>query len=179
MKEGLEKGEIVEKYIRDTAVNLLIAGNGTISSGLSWFFWLVSTHPIVEAKIIQEIKDNCLTHDANLINNLSVEVLDKLVYLNGAICEALRLYPPLAYQHKCAIKNDILPSGHYVNPNTKLIYSLYAMGRMEQIWGQDCLEFKPERWISDRGQIIKVPSYQFIAFNAGPRSCLGKDFFFF
>jgi cytochrome P450 len=49
MKEGLEKGEIIEKYIRDTAVNLLIAGNGTISSGLSWFFWLVSTHPIVEA----------------------------------------------------------------------------------------------------------------------------------
>jgi cytochrome P450 len=37
------------------------------------------------------------------------------------------------------------------------------------------LEFKPERWISDRGQIIKVPSYKFIAFNAGPRSCIGKE----
>jgi cytochrome P450 len=40
------------------------------------------------------------------------------------------------------------------------------------------LEFKPERWISDRGQIIKVPSYKFIAFNAGPRSCIGKDMSF-
>jgi cytochrome P450 len=175
MKEGLGKGEMTKEYIRDTALNLLAAGNGTVSSGISWFFWLVSTHPIVEAKIIQEIKDKCLTQEKNSITDLSVQELDKLVYLHGAICEALRLYPPLAFQHKCAINDDILPSGHYVSPNTKLIYSLYAMGRMEQIWGQDCFEFKPERWISDRGDIIHVPSNKFIAFNTGPRSCLGKD----
>jgi cytochrome P450 len=52
------------------------------------------------------------------------------------------------------------------------------MGRMEQIWGEDCLEFKPERWISDRGEIIHVPSYKFISFNAGPRKCIGKDMSF-
>ncbi|GAU47784.1 hypothetical protein TSUD_12690 [Trifolium subterraneum] len=52
------------------------------------------------------------------------------------------------------------------------------MGRMKQIWGEDCLEFKPERWISDRGQIIHVPTYKFIAFGAGPRSCIGKDMSF-
>ncbi|WJX16974.1 hypothetical protein P8452_06945 [Trifolium repens] len=57
LKALITKEGANEKYIRDTAVNLLAAGNGTISSGLSWFFWLVSTHPIVEAKIIQEIKD--------------------------------------------------------------------------------------------------------------------------
>ena len=177
MKEGLGKEEMVEneKYIRDNAFTLLAAGNGTISSGLSWFFWLVSTHPIVEAKIIQEIKDNFLSQEDNLVTNLRGEKLNKLVYLHGAICEALRLYPPVPFEHKCAIKPDILPSGDYVKPNTKLIYSLYAMGRMKEIWGKDRFEFKPERWISDRGQIIHVPSYKFIAFNAGPRSCLGKD----
>ncbi|CAJ2674155.1 unnamed protein product [Trifolium pratense] len=175
MKEGLRKGKMVERYTRDTVVNIMFAGNGAVTSGLNWFFWLISTHPIVEAKIIQEIKDNFPTQEENLINNLNVEKLDKLVYLHGAICEALRLYPPLPYEHKCAIKPDILPSGDHVKPNTKLIYSLYAMGRMEQIWGEDCLEFKPERWISDRGQIIHVPSYKFISFNAGPRKCVGKD----
>ncbi|XP_058760843.1 alkane hydroxylase MAH1-like [Vicia villosa] len=180
MKEGLEKEEIIknEKYVRDTAVNLLGAGNGTISSGLCWFFWLLSNHPNVEAKIIQEIRDNCENQEEDFITNLSFEKLDKLVYLHGAICEALRLYPPVPFEHKCAVKDDILPSGDVVSPNTKLIYSLYAMGRMEQIWGEDCLEFKPERWISDRGQIIHVPSYKFITFNAGPRSCLGKDISF-
>ncbi|WJX16965.1 hypothetical protein P8452_06937 [Trifolium repens] len=178
MKEGFRKGEMTKEYIRDTTLNLLIAGNGSVSSGLSWFFSLVSTHPIVEAKIIQEIKDKCLTQEENFVTNLSMEVLDKLVYLHGAISEALRLYPPVPFEYKCAIKDDTLSSGDHVSPNTKLIYSLYAMGRMEQIWRVDCLEFKPERWISDRGQIIKVPSYKFIAFNAGPRSCIGKDMSF-
>lgn len=46
---------------------------------------------------------------------------------------------------------------------------------MEEIWGKDCLEFKPERWISERGSIVHVPSYKFTAFHAGPRNCLGKD----
>ncbi|KAK2453726.1 alkane hydroxylase MAH1 [Trifolium repens] len=178
MKEGLGKGEMTKEYIRDTTLNLLAAGNGTVSSGISWFFWLVSTHPIVEAKIIQEIKDKCLTQEKNSITDLSVQELDKLVYLHGAICEALRLYPPIPFEHKCAVKSDILPSGDHISPNTKLIYSLYAMGRLEQIWGDDCLEFKPERWISDKGQIIQVPSYKFIAFNAGSRSCIGKDITF-
>ena len=52
------------------------------------------------------------------------------------------------------------------------------MGRMESIWGEDCLEFKPERWISKQGGIVHVPSFKFIAFNAGARTCLGKDISF-
>ncbi|PNX71487.1 cytochrome p450 86b1-like protein [Trifolium pratense] len=177
-KEGYGEGKMGEKYLRDIILNLLIAGNGTISSGLSWFFWLVSTHPIVEAKIIQEIKDNCITQNENWSIS-RVEDLDKLVYLHGAICEALRLYPPIPFEHMCAIKSDILPSGDRVSQNTKVMYSLYAMGRMEQIWGDDCMKFKPERWVSETGNIIRVPSYKFIAFNTGPRSCLGKDISFF
>ncbi|MED6152510.1 hypothetical protein PIB30_092793, partial [Stylosanthes scabra] len=52
------------------------------------------------------------------------------------------------------------------------------MGRMKQTWGEDCLEFKPERWISEKGCNIHIPSYKFIAFHAGPRSCLGKNISF-
>lgn len=55
------------------------------------------------------------------------------------------------------------------------MFLLYAMGRMESIWGDDCLEFKPERWISERGTIKHEPSYKFLAFNAGPRTCIGKE----
>ncbi|RHN78251.1 putative cytochrome P450 [Medicago truncatula] len=176
-KEGYGKGEISEKYLRDTALTMVFAGNGSISSALSWFFWLLSTYPIVEEKIIQEIKDNWLTQEDNRIILRDV-VLDKLVYLHGAICETLRLYPPIPFEHICAIKSDILPSGERISPNTSLMYSMYSMGRMEQLWGEDCMEFKPERWISERGDIIHVPSYKFITFNTGPRICIGKDLSF-
>ncbi|CAK8543600.1 unnamed protein product [Lathyrus sativus] len=98
--------------------------------------------------------------------------------LHGALCEALRLYPPVPLEHKSPLKSDVLPSGLKVKENTMIMYSLYSVGRVEEIWGEECLEFKPERWISNKGGIVHVPSYEFIAFNAGPRSCLGKSISF-
>jgi cytochrome P450 len=42
--------------------------------------------------------------------------------------------------------------------------------------GEDCLEFRPERWLSEDGSKLRyVPSHKFLAFNSGPRMCLGKD----
>ncbi|MED6170019.1 hypothetical protein PIB30_026736 [Stylosanthes scabra] len=174
-KSGMK--QVDYKFLRDTAVNLVSAGRDTISASLCWFFWLVSTHPNVETKILEEIREKFKTNEENWLISV-VKDLDKLIYLHGALCEALRLFPPVPYQHKCAIKSDILPSGDRVDANTMVYYSVYSMGRMEQIWGNDCLEFKPERWISEKGMNIQVPSYKFMAFNAGPRSCLGKNISF-
>jgi cytochrome P450 len=49
---------------------------------------------------------------------------------------------------------------------------------MDSIWGGDCLEFKPERWISEQGRIVHVRSFKFATFNAGPSTRLGKDISF-
>ena len=163
------------KFLRDTAFNLIAAGRDTISAGLTWFLWLVATHPSVEAKVLEEIKGHLLDEVWRV---LGIDELSKLVCLHGAICESLRLFPPIPFDHKCAVQADILPSGHHIRSNMRLIYSLYSMGRMESIWGEDCLEFKPERWISEQGGIVHVPSFKFIAFNAGARTCLGKDISF-
>ncbi|KAH8486401.1 hypothetical protein H0E87_025421 [Populus deltoides] len=104
-----------------------------------------------------------------------IEEIKKLVYLHGALCESLRLYPPIHSEFKSPLRQDILPSGRRVNPKTKIVFSLYAIGRMSSVWGDDCFEFKPERWITDRGGMKHEPSYKFFSFNAGPRTCLGKD----
>ncbi|RWR93080.1 alkane hydroxylase MAH1-like protein [Cinnamomum micranthum f. kanehirae] len=60
----------------------------------------------------------------------------------------------------------------------KILYSLYALGRMEVVWGEDCLEFRPERWISEKGVITFDHADKFLVFNAGPRTCLGRDISF-
>jgi cytochrome P450 len=49
---------------------------------------------------------------------------------------------------------------------------------MEAVWGadSDCREYRPERWLSEDGYKLRfVPSHKFLAFNSGPRLCLGKD----
>ncbi|XP_074308651.1 alkane hydroxylase MAH1-like [Silene latifolia] len=176
-----------DKFLRDTVLNFFIAGRDTTSTSLSWFFYLLSKNPQVHSKIREELIS---TMNANEDNNCNMnkwydftrnnfkETSDKLVYLHGALCEALRLYPPVVFQGKIPVEPDILPSGHKVEPHMQIIFNLYAMGRTKSIWGEDCCEFKPERWISPQGKIRHEPSYKFLAFNAGPRTCVGKDMAF-
>ncbi|KAL2335746.1 hypothetical protein Fmac_016959 [Flemingia macrophylla] len=168
-----------DKFLRDAVFNLFVAGRDTITSALTWFFWLVATNPIAEVKILEELKDKFGNmNEKSSPGVLNVEEVKKLVYLHGAICESLRLFPPIPFEFKQAIEADVLPSGHGVDAGETILFSLYAMGRCKEIWGEDCSEFKPERWISQKGGMVYVPSYKFIAFNAGPRTCLGKDLSF-
>ncbi|KAF3444596.1 hypothetical protein FNV43_RR14288 [Rhamnella rubrinervis] len=167
-----------DKFLRDTAFNLMVAGRDTVGASLTWFFWLVSRHPTVEAKILEEMKQKLKPgqeDDKSFGLILGVEEVRKLVYLHAVVCETLRLYPPVPINHKAPTQPDTLPSGQSLKENQRILLSFYSMGRMEEIWGKDCLEFKPERWISDGGGIVYVPSYKFTAFNTGPRTCLGKD----
>ena len=164
------------KFLRDTILNFMIAGRDTTSSALTWFFWLVSKNPLVESKIREEIETAIPEKEDRKGRHIfKTEGLNKLIYLHAAMCEALRLYPPVPFQHKAPIQPDVLPSGHKVDPKMKIFFPVYAMGRMTAIWGKDCLEFKPERWISELGKIKHEPSYKFFSFNAGPRTCIGKE----
>ncbi|PON56766.1 Cytochrome P [Trema orientale] len=49
------------------------------------------------------------------------------------------------------------------------------MGRMIHIWGEDAEDFRPERWLIN-GTFQPESPFKFVAFHAGPRICLGKDF---
>ncbi|XP_022950284.1 alkane hydroxylase MAH1-like [Cucurbita moschata] len=176
MSSYMKNRENNDKMLRDTVLNFMIAGRDTVSSALSWFFFCLSNNPTVESKIREELETTIPTSEPRCQWRIfSIEKLDKLVYFHGALCEALRLYPPVPLQHKVCVQPDILPSGHRINPKTKILFSLYALGRMSDVWGKDCNEFKPERWISETGRIKHMPSYKFLAFNAGPRTCLGKQ----
>ncbi|RWR79419.1 alkane hydroxylase MAH1-like protein [Cinnamomum micranthum f. kanehirae] len=164
-------------FLRDTIMSMMAAGTDTTSGALTWFFWLLSQNPFVEAKILQELTSipnpNPTTNKQPRVFNS--EDLGGLVYLHAALCECLRLYPPVPIIRKRVVATDHLPSGHRVEPGMDIFYSHYAPARMEKIWGKDCLEFRPERWISEQGVITFDHTDKFMVFNVGPRSCLGKD----
>ncbi|CAA7024526.1 unnamed protein product [Microthlaspi erraticum] len=165
-----------DRFLRDMILSFMLAGRDTTSSALAWFFWLLSKNPDATTKIRQEINARLSPRTSGSdSDSLDPQELNKLVYLHGALCEALRLYPPVPFQHKSPSKPDVLPSGHRVDSSSKIVICLYSLGRMKSVWGEDASEFKPERWISESGRLIHVPPSKFASFNAGPRFCLGKE----
>ncbi|KAJ4715415.1 Cytochrome P450-like protein [Melia azedarach] len=168
-----------ENIMRDNTLGLILAAEGTSSITLSWLFWILSKNPFIDAKIREELRANLPQSGYKNTQIFHLDDLNKLVYLHAALCETLRLYPPIPFQMRaCLQSDDILPSGHQINQKTSVLISMYAMGRMASIWGEDCQEFKPERWITEEGGIKHEPAHKFFAFNAGPRLCLGKDIAF-
>lgn len=71
--------------------------------------------------------------------------------------------------------DDVLPDGTMVKRGWFVMYSAYAMGRMEEIWGEDCHEYRPERWL-ENGVVFRQESpFRYPIFHAGPRVCPGKE----
>ncbi|KAI5002041.1 hypothetical protein ZWY2020_026691 [Hordeum vulgare] len=97
-------------------------------------------------------------------------------YLHAALTEAMRLYPPVPINTRVAAAADVLPDGTTVRAGWFADYSAYAMGRMPRLWGDNCREFRPERWLNgDRGEFVAVEAARYPVFHAGPRTCLGKE----
>ncbi|KAL5991252.1 hypothetical protein ACLOJK_012159 [Asimina triloba] len=174
-----------DKFLKDFCISFILAGRDTSSVALAWFFWLIHKHPQVETKIVEEIvgileqrdeKKSCnYEDDDDDAVVLRVDELKKMDYLQAALSEALRLYPSVPFDFKEVVEDDVFPDGTAVKKGARVIYSIFSMARMESIWGKDCREFKPERWMRE-GQFLSENQFKYVVFNAGPRLCVGKKF---
>ncbi|XP_061354015.1 cytochrome P450 94A1-like [Gastrolobium bilobum] len=170
----LSSGHSDEDFVTDIVISFILAGKDTTSAALTWFFWLLSKNPRVENEVVKEIgeKSEEPVYD---------EVKD-MVYTHAALCESMRLYPPVPIDTKEAVVDDVLPDGTVVKKGTMVSYHVYAMGRMESVWGNDWAEFRPERWLekvdSGKWSFVGRDPYSYPVFQAGPRICLGKEMAF-
>lgn len=159
-----------DRYLRDIVVSFLLAGRDTVAAGLTSFFALLSKNHDVEELIREE-----LNRVLGPVQEFATfEQMRQMHYLNAAVHESIRLFPPVQFDSKYAEEDDVLPDGTFVKKGSRVTYHPYAMGRMENIWGPDCLEFKPERWLQD-GVFVQESPFKFPVFQAGSRVCLGKD----
>ncbi|TFK72859.1 cytochrome P450 [Pluteus cervinus] len=191
-KEGVEKGEeesltlldeLVRQtddqtLIRDETINMLVAGKDTTSATLSFAVYMLSEHPHFLAKLRQEVLD---TVGPDRIPTF--EDVKNMKFLRAVINESMRLYPPVPFDGRRAVKETtfppITPGGKpvFVPAGTMVTYSVAYMHRRKDLWGPDALEFDPDRFVDSRVQKYLVPSpYIFLPFNAGPRICIGQQF---
>ncbi|XP_059445884.1 cytochrome P450 86B1-like [Corylus avellana] len=176
--EDSEKGKknhFSDEFLRDFCISFILAGRDTSSVALAWFFWLVHKNPEAESRILSEINGILGCRKCKNIVVFTVEELKNMVYLEAALSESLRLYPSVPTDLKEVVEDDVFPDGNMVKRGARVHYCIYSMARMESIWGKDCLEFKPERWIKD-GKFVSENPFKYSVFNAGPRLCLGKKF---
>ncbi|KNA21513.1 hypothetical protein SOVF_042410 isoform A [Spinacia oleracea] len=182
MQDQQQTTKFSDKFLKDFCISFILAGRDTSSVALVWFFWLLHENPSVENKILREISEVVLAQRAKYKHEQSnsnivfqAEDLEKMIYLQAALLESLRLYPSVPIDFKQAKEDDVFPDGMTIGKGHRVLYHVYAMGRLKSIWGEDCSEFKPERWFKD-GQFVPENQFKYVVFNAGPRLCVGKKF---
>lgn len=147
-------------------LNLLIAGRDTTAELLSWTFYELNDEVVI--KIREEMMQVIGYFDSFSSMNPSYEEVKDLKYTKAVLSETLRLHPSVPCQQKTAVNDDVLPDGTFVKKGSVVVYSSYLLGRLSSLWGDDALQFVPERFSKENKD-----NYTFLAFNAGPRLCLG------
>ncbi|CAN6371895.1 unnamed protein product [Urochloa humidicola] len=169
-----------DEAIRDMVISFIMAGRDTTSSALTWFFWLLTRHRDVEREVLEEVTGGGAGGGA-------AGGQGKMRTLHAALCETMRLYPPVAWDSKHAAAGDVLPDGTRVERGDRVTYFQYGMGRMESIWGTDAADFSVRRWLDlpesggappPAAVVAGVSPFKYPVFQAGPRTCLGKEMAF-
>ncbi|KAL0076178.1 cytochrome P450 CYP5203 [Phycomyces blakesleeanus] len=169
------KGDLLNNTeLRDIVLNFVIAGRDTTAQALSWTLYMLLCHPRVEQKLLNEINENIT--DKVMHNSPELyETIKNMTYAHAVFYEVLRLYPSVPQNQKFALDNDIWPDGTHVRKGDYILWSPYAQGRCEKVWGPDAKQFNPERWITPQGDLRRESQGQWPAFHAGPRVCLGQN----
>ncbi|KAK4418740.1 cytochrome [Sesamum alatum] len=181
MESKKDPGTMTDQYLRDIILNFMIAGKDTTANTLSWFIYVLCKNPLIQENVAQEVRrvirspQNEDSSLADFVESITDEALEEMHYLHATLTETLRLYPAVPADGRCAETDDTLPDGFKLKKGDGVYYMAYAMGRMAYVWGDDAEEFKPERWLK-HGTFQPESPFKFVAFNAGPRICLGKDF---
>jgi len=160
--------DLSDKEIRDECNTFIFEGHDTTSAALSWSFYLLATHPDVEAKVLDEIHQ--------VIGDKpypSFEDLKNLKYLEMCLKEALRLYPSVPTIAR-SMTEDTQVGKHVIPKGTDVYIHPYIIHRQEDCW-ENPFEFIPERHVADEGAEPRN-AYALVPFSAGPRNCIGQKF---
>ena len=166
--------QMQDQQLIDIVLNFMLAGRDTTAATLSWATYHLMVHNGAASKVIAEV-DSVLQGRAPTYG----DVTRKMPYTKAFLQETLRLHPPVPKDVKQAVKRDVLPDGTHVPAGSLVVFVPYVMGRSRSLWGDDVLDFVPERWLPPRMPGRGPDAYTFPVFQGGARTCLGKNMAYF
>lgn len=158
-----QNGKLSDEDLRNEIVTLVLAGHETTATALTWAWYLIASHPGVEARLHTEV-------DAILGEGLpTMEDIPRLRYTSGVFTEALRLYPPALAFGRRPLESVVL-GGFLIPPGASVLVSPYITQRNPRFY-EDPLAFRPERW-----ETSTAPKFAYFPFGAGAKMCIGESF---
>ncbi|KAI0329990.1 cytochrome P450 [Cubamyces sp. BRFM 1775] len=162
----------------------LVAGHETTSVATTWCLFALTQAPEVQRKL----RDELLTLGAEAP---TMDELNSLPYLDAVVRETLRVYPPVPMSYRTAAKDGIIPVSEpftdrdgQVQDSIKISQGdgidipIISLNRSKKLWGEDALEFRPERWDNPPEAITGIPGVwsNLLTFFGGPHACIGYRF---
>ncbi|KAJ7430212.1 cytochrome P450 [Mycena galericulata] len=162
----------------------LLAGHETTSGAVSWALNELSLNSTVQSKLREELFTISTERP-------TMDELNSLPYLESVVRETLRVHAPVAFVNRMAMEDNVLPlSQPYIDtkgksheslliPKGQIIHiPILAVNTDKEIWGEDAMVFKPERWQTIPEAVNGIPGVwgNLLTFLAGAHSCIGFRF---
>ena len=157
---------MTNQQLRDEMMTLFLAGHETIANALSWTWYLLSQHPEIETKLVEELQ-------AMLRGGTpTVADLPSLRYTERVVMESLRLYPPVWAIGRTVLQECEI-AGYLLRPGNFVFMSQWVMHHDPRFFDQPDA-FNPDRWAGSLAK--RLPTFAYFPFGGGPRVCIGKSF---
>lgn len=161
-----ESGQpMTDVELKDELLTLLIAGHEAVASALAWMFYWIDNLTEVRNKLTEEIN--------NLGEQLELDKIINLPYLNAFCQETLRIYPVAMFTFSRILRIPTTLMGYSFDAGTYIIPCIYLTHQREDIYPKP-KQFKPERFLERQ-----FSSYEYLPFGGGNRRCIGSAFALF
>ena len=157
---------MTDLQVRDEVITLFAAGHETTAVALTWTWYLLATHPDVQARFHAELDDVLGGRPP------TPDDLPKLNFTGRVLTESMRLYPPIWSTGRMTFE-PITLGGYQIPAGAALIAPQLIIHR-DPRWFDDPLEFRPDRWTEEFKE--KLHRFAYYPFGGGPRLCIGEGF---
>ncbi|KAJ9585741.1 hypothetical protein L9F63_002531, partial [Diploptera punctata] len=167
--ETSENGALLtDEEIREEVDTFTFEGHDTTTAAISWSLHVLTSHPDVQDKVYEELKD--IFGDSD--RPPTMKDLAEMKYLERVIKEALRLYPSVPMFAR-ELREDVEIEWPLFLSTSSAQMIVFAINSTKEHFPNP-EEFNPDNFLPEI--IAERNPYAYIPFSAGPRNCIGQKF---